>query len=239
MKYYILLFFLSAVSLAGAVDLNTQKKFHETEDFVFYSEDSEDYSELVELVVQKNRSFQKIFNIEFNEKISIYIFKNQISFSQHVFNSDKPVMNATGLADHVRKRFFLTSFYDTCKTRERLLQTPVHELVHLYFPCSCIWIREGIACYYADMLFGMERRTLPGGFSEMIFYEKGAEETRKAYNASGWLVKYIIEELCGNDISYFRSFSKNPENYKLLGVHNENELFGLWNDYMIVNRFAD
>jgi len=219
-------------SFLFSVDLSTQHKIFESEDFAYYAEDANNYTELIELVEIQNKYFKLIFKKEISQKIDIYIFKNQISFSQHVFNSETPVQNATGLADHVSMRFYITSFYDTCKPRERLLQTPIHELVHLFFPSSHVWIREGIACYYSNMLTEISLEDIPDNFSEIHFYSQGVSETEKAYNSSGWIIKYIIEELLSNDIDLLREYERNPTNYSLLGYGNEIEFFDSWKIYM-------
>jgi hypothetical protein len=228
---------LLAISLSNtlfAIDLSTQKKIFETENFIFYAEDSNNYTELIELCEQKNKEFEIIFEKIIDQKITIYIFSNQISFSRKVFNSDSPVQNATGLADHVSMRFYITSFYDTCKTKERLLQTPVHELVHLYFPSKYVWIREGIACYYSNMLTKFSSEDLPRNFSEIHFYSHGATETEIAYNSSAWIIKYILEELLDNNLSQFRNFAANPVDYSSLGFNEEIDFFDSWRQYMLL-----
>lgn len=218
-----------------AVDVSVQHRIAETKAFIYFSEDTHDYAELVGLVEKKNSEFQKIFGVTLTKKIKIYIYKTQLTFSKCVFNSDVPVLDTTGFADHVNMCFYITSFYDTCKTKERLLQTPVHELVHIYFPHDLIWIREGIACYYAAMLEKIPHRALPAGFADLRFYAFGTEENRTAYNASGWILKFIIEELCKNDLNKFRRFSADAENYGLLGIKSEQELFSKWTKYMLDN----
>lgn len=223
---------LLAHSTVFSVDLTTQKQIHESENFIFYAEDTDDYTELIELVERKNKDFETIFKKKIQEKIQIYIFKDQKSFSKHVFNSDTPVQNATGFADQVSMKFYITSFYDTCKSKERLLQTPIHELVHLYYPSEYIWIREGMACYYAEMLTEISPEELPNNFSEIHFYSRGVSETAKAYNCSGWIVKYIIEELLDDDIVKFKSFESNPKDYSFLGFNNETAFFNSWKEYM-------
>jgi hypothetical protein len=214
-----------------SVDLSTQRKIYETDDFAYYAEDTNDYTELIELIETKNKEFEDIFRKKIS-KIQVYVFHDQISFSKHVFNSDIPVHNATGLADHVSMRFFITSFYDTCKSKERLLQTPIHELVHIYFPSSYIWIREGIACYYAGMLSEVSLDNLPSMLTELRFYIDGISETKKAYNHSGWIVKYIIEEICDSDISKFTEFARNPDDFTFLGFRDEQDFFKSWHTYM-------
>ena len=195
----ILLIILAGTELSG-VDLSTQTLIHESESFRFFAEDTRDYSELFDLMETKYDEFTGIFGHALARKVDIYIFRDQESFSYRVFGSNEPVQNATGLADHVSGRFFITSYYDDCKPRERLLQTPVHELVHLFFPSGFIFIREGVACYYADMLNPIPEEQIPRGFQDIIFYVNGPEETGKAYMASGWMMKFIIEELVAGDI---------------------------------------
>ena len=189
-------------------DLSTEKKIAETDDFIYFSEDDRDYTELIDLVERKNKIFQNIFNKSLPEKIRVYIFSDQLSFSKKVFGSDEPVQNATGLADHVSCRFFITSFYDDCKPKERLMKTPVHELVHIYFPSNYIWIREGTACYYSGMLDKISADEVPEHLYDLRFYTEGPEETEKAYNCSSWMVKFIIEECLNNDLKEFRRYER-------------------------------
>jgi hypothetical protein len=215
-----------------SVDLSTQRKIHETNHFAYYSEDERDYVELVELIEAKNAEFARIFGTEIEGKISIYIFATQSSFAKHVFHSDIPVLDTTGFADHRSKAFYITSYYDTCKTKERLMQTPIHELVHIYFPHEYIWIREGIACYFADMLFEIPSADYPERFSDLRFYVDGVDGTRKAYYASAWLIKYVFEELCNCDMRLFRRFARYPDNYWIFGIDDEQEFFLRWRKYM-------
>lgn len=230
-RVFLLVLICFAPSAIFSIDVSTQQKIYETAGFEYYAEDSNDYSELIDLIEKKNKEFQNIFKKKVG-KIQVYIFQDQISFSKHVFNSDVPVQNATGLADHVSMKFYITSFYDTCKPKTRLMQTPIHELVHIYFPSGYIWIREGIACYYAEMLYEVSLNELPFRLAELRFYIDGIEETKKAYNFSGWIIKYIIEEICHNDIYKFTEFAENPDDFTLLGFCDEDDFFDSWQTYM-------
>lgn len=215
-----------------SVDLATEKKIAETEDFMYFAEDERDYTELIELLEYKNEKFKKIFNKILSEKISVYIFSDQLSFSKKVFGSDEPVQNATGLADHVSGRFFITSCYDDCKPKERLMKTPVHELVHIYFPSNYIWIREGIACYYSDMLEKIPAEEIPKHLYDLKFYTDSPEETEKAYNCSSWMIKYIIEECLHNDLKAFRKYEQNFEDYNRIGFVDEADFFRGFTEYL-------
>jgi hypothetical protein len=95
-----------------------------------------------------------------------------------------------------------------------------------------VWIREGIAHYYSEMLSLDATGQLPWDLSGLRFYVDGSEATARAYHASAYLVKFIIEELCGSDIDTFRTFASNPDQYSLIGVSNEAELFRLWHHWM-------
>ena len=218
--------------LLFSADLSTQRKIHESPGFIFYAEDSRDYSELFDLLERKNADFRNLFGTSLSEKIKVYIFSTQLTFSRCVFNSEEPVMNVTGLADHVSLRFYITSFYDSCKPRERLLQTPVHELVHLYFPSQWVWIREGTACYLAEMLTPDSAEDLPSRISELHFYSRGEEENKRAYNYSGWIIKYIFEECLGGSMKRFRQFSRTPSDFSILGFDGEASFFEGWKSYM-------
>ena len=230
-----LLFFLFLTLFSTGlfpVNLSGLRKIHETGQFLYFAEDNKDYSKLFRMMTASNRRFRRIFRRRIRRKIRIYIFQNQLTFSRAVFHSERPVQNATGFADHRRLRFYITSYHDTCKPVSRLLKTPVHELVHLYFPSRVLWIREGVACYYSGMLYPLQRG-LPRKISDMHFYVRGASATRRAYNCSSWLVRYIIEQRCHDDLNKFRRYAGDFRNFKIIGFLSEMDLFRAWRKYVV------
>ena len=230
---------LSLCTAVVAVDLSTQREIARTDSFVFYAEDNASYSDLIDFVETRNAEFEHVFSCHIPETIRVYIFASQLSFSRHVFNSETPVQNTTALADHVSMAMYITSPYDGCKSYDDMLRTPVHELVHIYFPSGYVWIREGIAHYYSGLLTHDRIGELPRDLSEMRFYVDGTRETERAYHASAYLVKYIIEELCDGQISRFRAYAANPTDFTLIGLTDEHELFLLWHTWMRANYGSD
>ena len=215
-----------------SVDLSSQKLIYENEDFQFYSEDPKDYDQIIKTLSQKYVEFSDLFKKTLPGKIKVYIFSDQLSFSEKVFNSDVPVQNAAGLADYGQRRIFITSFYDTCKPRSVLLKMPVHELVHIFYKGQAIWIREGIAHYLSDMADPLDKENLSSRFDDFIFYAEGTAATKKAYDESAWMIKFILEELCHNDFAMLLEYLADYQNYKILGLQNENGLFEKWKEYI-------
>jgi hypothetical protein len=218
--------------LAVGVDVSGLHSIHDGPVFSFYSEDERDYSDLIEFVEARNAELEAVFETSIESPITVYIFESQTSFWRHVFGGPPSGIDASGFADHVSRTFYLTSPYDPCRTRDVHLRTAIHELVHLYFPCATVWIREGIAHYYSDMLVTPTLDDLPGRISDLHFYAQTNEETRTAYNISAWIVKFIIEELCWGNLDTFRGFARNPSDYSLIGLQGEEELFQRWSVFM-------
>jgi hypothetical protein len=51
---------------------------------------------------------------------------------------------------------------------------------------------------------------------------------------SGWLVKFIYEERCENNINKFILYANNSLDYKVINFLNEKEMFEEFNKYMVI-----
>jgi hypothetical protein len=108
---------------------------------------------------------------------------------------------------------------------------PLHELTHVLLPSGMVWVREGIAHYEAGMLAPVDAGALPRTIDALPFYRSDAE-TSAAYNLSGWLVKFIVEELLHGDAPRFLRFARSPTDWAALGVANERALMDGWRAYL-------
>lgn len=228
------LFLLAGTLSLSALDFSGMEIFHQSPGFIYYAETraDEDYSELIETMELRDIEFRRKFNTRLIRPVEIFVFRSQPSFAEHVFGIVDPEFQVTGLANHVDYQIYITSYHDGCKTKKRLLTTAVHELVHIYLPHSYIYIREGVACYFSDMIYPVTEEDIPRSFTEIRFYTDGPEETTKAYNASSWMMKFIYEECLDRDMSLFRNYLTDPENYPALGFNDEEAFFDDWGEYL-------
>ncbi len=109
---------------------------------------------------------------------------------------------------------------------------PRHELIHFYLPFYVTWIGEGSAWYWAGQLRPLDTLPLPSSPDEMIFWWETKRQTLHAYNCSGWLIRFIYEELLQSDMTAFLRFFASPSDYTLIGVESEEDLFLRWRKYM-------
>ncbi len=224
-----------------AADTSGMELFAETGSFRFYARDADDYSDFYQLLDEKSREFELLFQKKLPVKVDFYIYPDRVSFFRDALHCDKPFGTTTALADHVGHRIHLTSPYDeeVIKIGKDMKKVAVHELVHLYFPSRYIFIREGMAEYYSDRLNPMLPEDIPKRLSDMAFYHKGDDETRKAYNASGWMMKFIIEECLNGglqgDRRRFLKYTNNPEDYTILGYGSEAAFFEAFSGYIKEN----
>lgn len=225
--FYIFIFTIRILSK----DISGLSQIYSSEDFVFFAEDNNDYSELIDDIEMADKRFQKLFDIKLNGRVEVFIFKNRTTFSKSVFNIDTPYLNISAFSDYKEKKFYVTSFYSDPENLERYKKIPVHELVHLYLPNDILWLREGVACYYSNMLYDVKLDNIPCNIEDFGFYTD-SENTIEAYNLSSWLVKYVIEELCDNDFNLFIKYFNDPVDYSIIGVKNEMQLMQQFKEYL-------
>jgi hypothetical protein len=220
--------------LAGpvsAMDISGMHLYALTEHFTVYAEDAADYGDMIAGLEDQYRRLVEKYDLDFDKRIAVYVYKDQASFVKKVFGWTTVEMNVAGLADHVQRRLFLTSIYDPCKPAEHMLKMPLHELTHVLLPSPAVWVREGIAHYEAGMLSDVGGDDLPRSLAAMPFYRSDAE-TSAAYNQAGWLVKYIVEELLHGEASRFLGFARSPEDFRAIGIANERALMDGWRAYL-------
>lgn len=225
---------LAFASALAAVEVGGLKPVGAAGGFEYFAEDGEDYSELFPVMAAANARFAAFFGKRPLAGVRVYLFADQRSFSKGVFGADGPVMDATGFADYVQNRIFATSFHDTCKPKERLLKTPLHELAHLYFRSDAVWLREGTASYLAGILEPYDPAELPASVGSMKFSGKDTSpaEFQKAYNQAAWLVKFIVEECCAGKGEAFLAYAKKPGDFAKIGFSSEKVLFAAWRMWM-------
>jgi hypothetical protein len=215
----------------SAVDIGGMRLYALTEHFTVYAEDGADYGAMIAGLEDQYRRLNAKYGLAFDERVAVYVYKDQASFVKKVFGWTTPEMNVAGLADPGQRRLFLTSIYDPCKPAEHMRKMPLHELTHVLLPSGMVWVREGIAHYEAGMLVPVDAGALPRTIDALPFY-RGDADTSAAYNLAGWLVKFIVEELLAGDAPRFVRFARSPTDLSAIGVANERELMEKWRAYM-------
>jgi hypothetical protein len=216
----------------SAVDIGGMRLYALTEHFTVYAEDGADYGGMVASLESQYRRLVEKYGLAFDKRVAVYIYKDQASFVKNVFGWTTLEMNVAGFADYAQRRIFMTSIYDPCKPAEHMRKMPLHELTHILLPSGMVWVREGIAHYEAGMLAVVAEDGLPRSLAEIPFYRSDAE-TSAAYNLSGWLVKFIVEELLAGDAPRFVRFARFPTDLAAIGVANEKALMDGWRAYMV------
>ncbi len=222
---------LLLVGRVSAVDIGGMHLCALTEHFTVYAEDAADYGGMIASMEDHYRRLVRKYDLAFDKRMAVYVYQDQASFVKKVFGWTTAEMNVAGFADHAQRRLFLTSIHDPCRPAEHMRKMPLHELTHVLLPSGMVWVREGIAMYEADMLAPVDAGALPRTIDALPFY-RGDAETSTAYNLSGWLVKFIVEELLAGDAPRFLRFARSPTEWAPMGVANERELMAKWNEYM-------
>lgn len=216
----------------SAVDTGGMRLYALTEHFTVYAEDDADYGAMVTGLEDQYRRLVAKYDLAFDRRVAVYVYKDQASFVKKVFGWTTVEMNVAGLADPGQRRLFMTSIHDPCKPAEHMRKMPLHELTHVLLPSGMVWVREGTAMYEADMLAPVDAGTLPRTTDALPFY-RSDEDTSAAYNLAGWLVKYIVEELLAGDAPRFVRFARSPTDLAVIGVANEKALMDGWRAYMV------
>jgi hypothetical protein len=216
---------------ASAMDTGGMRLCALTEHFTVYAEDGADYGAMIAGLEDQYRRLVAKYDLAFDKRVAVYIYRDQMSFVKKVFGWTTVEMNVAGLADPGQRRLFLTSIYDPCKPAEHMAKMPLHELTHVLLPSGMVWVREGIAHYEGGMLVPVDAGALPRTTDDLPFY-RSDEETSAAYNFSGWLVKFIVEELLAGNAPRFVRFARSPTDWTAIGVADERELMARWREYM-------
>jgi hypothetical protein len=222
---------LLATGRVSAVDIGGMRLYALTEHFTVYAEDGADYGDMIAGLEDQYRRLVEKYDLDFDKRIGVYLYKDQASFVKKVFGWTTVEMNVAGLADPGQRRLFMTSIYDPCKPAEHMRKMPLHELTHVLLPSGMVWVREGIAMYEADMLAPVDAGALPRTIDALPFY-RSDEDSSAAYNLAGWLAKYIVEELLAGDAPRFVRFARSPTDWAAIGVVNERELMEKWHEYL-------
>ncbi len=229
-----MLFGVTLLLVAGrapAVDIGGMRLSALTEHFTVYTEDAAGYGDMVASMEDQYRRLVAKYDLDFGKRVAVYVYRDQLSFVKKVFGWTALEMNVAGFADYAGRRIFMTSIYDPCKSAEHMRKMPLHELTHVLLPSGMVWVREGIAHYEAGMIGPVDAGALPRAIDDLPFY-RGDAETSVAYNLSGWLVKYIVEELLAGDAPRFVRFARSPTDLAAIGVANEKALMDGWHGYM-------
>jgi hypothetical protein len=174
---------------------------------------------------------QEELNPTFEREVSVYVYRDQLSFVKSVFGWDHVEMNVAGLADHVRSVIYITSIYDTCKPEEHMKRMPIHELTHLIFHSNTIWIREGVADYEAGLLREFDIEKLPSSIKDLNFNGNDFQR-EEAYNFAAWIIKYIAEKHLNNDTRRLPDYISKHVDRDGRILPDEGEFFSGWKTYM-------
>jgi len=222
---------LLAAARVPAADTSGLKLYAQTEHLTVYAGDAADYVGMVAALEQQYRRLVAKYDLRFDRRIEAYVYPDQLAFVRKVFGWTTVETNVAGLADHVSRRLFLTSIHDPCKPPEHMRKMPLHELTHVLLPSGMVWVREGAATYEAGMLAPVEAASVPRTLGGMPFY-RGDDDTAKAYNLAGWLVKFIVEELLRGEAPRFVRFARAPTDWAAIGVTDERDLMDRWRAWM-------
>jgi hypothetical protein len=222
---------LLAAARVPAIDTGGLRLYGLTEHFTVYAGDGADYAGMLAALEEQYRRLVAKYDLAFDGRIGVYVYPDQFTFVRKVFGWTTVEMNVAGLADHVSRRLFLTSIFDPCKPPEHMRKMPLHELTHVLLPSGMIWVREGVATYEAGMLTSVEAGSIPRALADMPFY-RSDDDSVKAYNLAGWLVKFIVEGLLAGTAPRFVRFARSPTDWAAIGVAGERELMDRWHRWM-------
>lgn len=233
-KKLIIFLFIILTNLAFS-NATTFKIIYRDKQLNIYSEDNKDYQELIKYIKNGRNRLDQIYKGKNIGKITYYIYSSRNSFNKQVFKGNEKYLAVNGFADYKNKKICLISIYNKTVDKEKILKTAIHEMVHIFYPSNFVFIREGIANYYSNMLYPIRKKNLPYRFHNIVFYTKGVKKTKIAYNLSGWVIKFIIEECINKDMKKLKQFEQTPENYDILGYKNDKEFFKGFRLYMNKN----
>lgn len=233
---FILIFpvFLLALSPLSAEDFGTFVFRAAGARFVLHAEpdDTRDYSTLLQTLETRYPVIRDHLNPGFHDIVTVYVYKTQKSLWLNFFKTADMKIKVRAFADHVNKRIHITSIHEDCYPDDVRYKVPVHELTHIIYPHGLVWIREGIANFEAGMFEGFDAADIPARIDDLRFYAD-QEGSRQAYNFSGWLVRYIVEELSHGAYDKFKAFAADIMNYRILGFEDERDFMKNWRVYML------
>ncbi|MBN2050809.1 MAG: hypothetical protein JW760_10220 [Spirochaetales bacterium] len=209
-----------------AVDTSNMREIYNNEILV-YAEDCMDYTDFIAAILTSLGELETIFQKKIRSIVSIYIYSSHTSSSLKIFGSETDVIQ-TAMADPVNLKIYLTSPYDTFKSKEYYYSVPIHELVHLFYSPADLWLREGIAVYLSGQLNNDISLEQINGYSYFYPIKMTNADFLQYYNNFGWLVKYLMEEKLGNSIVRFREFCNSKSKAALLGYRTMDEFIIDW-----------
>lgn len=228
-----LVIFLLFLSCSAA---QQKSKLYEDSDIRIYCYDNKDYQMVIDTLLCSVKKIKETFNISLKHKTEVYIYRNQKEFWKNTFPRKKNNGASTGFANLDNFKLSLTSPYDTSvKSFDKMIKVPAHEVIHFLLPHGIIPVREGIAVYFANQITPVDKKDIPKKESDLIFYSKDKLKTAKAYNISGWQIKFIFEECLKKSPKKFLEYLeviKRGSGYKFLGFKNEKEFFISFGSYL-------
>jgi len=193
--------------------------------------DERDYSRLAAVMDSAYVRIRDRLRPGFDGPVDVFVYPTQPDLWQAALGTRQPSHPIRGFCDVDRGRILLTSLYEDCYPPEHRYRVPVHELTHIIYSHGFIWIREGIAHYESGMLGPFDAGDLPTCEADLVFY-RDVDQTRRSYNFSAWIVKYIVEELGRGEYDVFLDFAARDGDYRALGHESESAFFDAWNEYM-------
>lgn len=222
--------------LIFSIDIRDQNEIHKTRNFTFYSEDEENYGELISLLESYNSTFSKVFDKSFTKPIKVYIYKDQDGFDRKVNLPTGTPFGFNGKARPDDREIHIVSYQSDRDRRDLLLQTAVHELVHIYYGHWYTWANEGMAHYMSGMLRIVSTTALPDSMDDLNF--RGSKrEVYEAYHFSAWIIQYIYEVLCLNDPESFLHYLEDMK-LDFIGYEREEIFFDGWKEFMLENNYV-
>ena len=214
-------------------NIDDMKKYCKIKNLQFYVEDDRNYEKVVEMAAEWNNEYENIFDKHLGE-IDIYIYKDYQSFGEKVWSSSNPDYGQiSGAAHPFENKVYLVSYYES-----ESIDTIKHELVHLYvkpnyYRSKTYWIFEGTAEYFSNRITIKYFHYLPEKYEEIYIRTNNSADRKRNYQISGWIVKYIFENLCSGNFDLFSTMLDEFEAGENFGYNSEVEFMSAWKNYMI------
>ena len=227
-KNFFALIILFFCSLLFSVDTSGMSEIYKDKGIIVFAEDSMDYSAFISNTKKSIKELEKIFKKNLKGTVSIYIYANHKSSSQKIFGSEENTIQ-TAMADPVNLKIYLTSPYDTYKTKDYYYTVPIHELVHLFYSPSDLWLREGIAVYLSGQLDTKISTVLIDKYIDLYPEKMSNSNFEEYYQNFGWVTKYLLEDKLGNSIQKFIVFCRANKKEEIIGYKNMDKFIDDWN----------
>jgi hypothetical protein len=200
-------------------------------EIIVFSEDDNDYSIFIKSIIDSIGKLEIQFQMKLKKKPTFYIYTDHDSSSWKIFESKKSVIQ-TAMAGPINCIVYLTSPYDNFKNKEYYYSVPVHELVHLFYSPSDLWLREGLAVYLSEQLTEKQSVESIKTYKDLYPDKIARNSFLSYYNNCGWAVKYLIEEKFNNSIDQFRAFCKSKNRNQMIGYDNMDQFITEWKKWM-------